>query len=511
MATTFSSPGPTSSPAPPAPGDGDRDVLVVGAGVAGITAALRLADAGLRVTLLETRKRLGGRATSFTDTRTGLTLDNCQHVLLGCCTAMLSLYTRLGVADRVAWHRRLWMLAPPRPGQADDPRDPTAGGRLTWLEGDDLPAPAHLARSTLQLKILTVGERLAVSRAMAAVWFGPPHDAARWRGQRFSQWLTSQRQPEGAVQRFWNPIVVSACNDLPDRVATRYALQVFRQGMMSSRDAYWMGVPTVPLEALYERTAEILATHGGELRLGEAAESLEIDGGRVVAVRTRGGRRLSAGSFVFAIPPDRFARLAPAELRRSSRGVDERFDQAGRHTFSPILGVHLWYEPAGEGWPVVRWPAVMLAGSDVHWVFNKGFVETPEGLRQQLQAVVSGARETAGWSDDRLASWADGEIRRYIPWARSARLVGGRAVKEKHATFTVDRDVDLHRPGPRGRLGNLYTAGDWTATGWPATMEGASRSGVTAADALLADRGLPPAPPLVEAPEDPLFRVLAGR
>ena len=250
----------------------DTGVMVIGGGLAGIAAAVRLAQQGEAVTLVETRKRLGGRATSFVDPATGQVLDNCQHVLLGCCTNLLDLYDRLGVTDAIEWHRRLYF--------AD------AAGRVDVLEGDDLPAPLHMTRALLGFSTLSLSEKLAISRGMLAMMRLGRAGREACEHITFADWLAAHGQPGSAVRRFWGVVIISALNELPERCSAASAIQVFQEAFLENEQAYVMGLAAVPLVQLYDAAERVLAEAGGRVILSNRVEVLEYDVGLVKDFRT---------------------------------------------------------------------------------------------------------------------------------------------------------------------------------------------------------------------------------
>ncbi len=443
--------------------------IVVGGGLAGIAAAVKLADAGLAVTLVETRPRLGGRATSFDDPATGQTLDNCQHVLLGCCTNLMHLYRRLGVSDLIHWHRRVFF--------AD------AKGNLDTLEADDLPAPLHMTRGLLAFKSLAWSDKLAIARGMAAMMRLSRKRQEELDRVSFEDWLVAHGQPRRTIDRFWALIAVSAINELPRRMAAWHAIQVFREGFLAHQDAYVMGLSSVPLVRLYDAAETVLSASAGKAVLGCGAQKFEFDGRRVTHLRTTRDEVITGDHFVGAVPFDRLAKLCDPSLR----GADERLQRLDEFEVSPIIGIHLQLE-RDDGQPVMDLPHLVLMDSPLQWVFNKG--------RGHLHGVISAAHEFVEQPAEQLTALALREIRRHIPSARRATLTHSRVVKEKRATFSAAPGSAALRPGPRGAVRNLYLAGDWCASGWPATMEGAVRSGYLAAHALLEDCGWAQGPAL---------------
>ena len=443
------------APPPRAPRCGGPSALVLGGGLAGIAAAVSLADAGWRVTLLEGRKHLGGRATSHVDPRTGEPLDNCQHVLIRRCTRLVALLGRLGVADDIEWHDRLHFLRP--------------GGRHDVLRRSPLPAPLHLAPSLLGCGFLGAGAKLAVSSSMLRVIAGD-------RGSddvSFADWLRARRQPAEAVERFWSPVVVSALNECVERASSAAALHVFREGFLADRAGYEVGVPRVPLVRLYDGAGEVLRRAGGTVLAGTPARAVHMEGGRVRGVACGAGRPFRADAYVCALPPERVAKVfAPP-----AADADPRLSAGGRLAFSPIVGIHLWFDR-----PVLYLPHAALVGSSLHWLFDRGV--GPDG-RQHLHGVISAARDHADLPAARIVAEACSEVARFLPAARGAVLLRGEVIKERRATFSPAVGAERLRPEAAGPIDNLFLAGDYCRTGWPATMEGAVRSGELAAAAAV--------------------------
>lgn len=441
-----------------------KHVLVLGGGLAGIAAALRLAEAGCRVTLLERRKLLGGRASSHVDPQSGQLLDNCQHVLLGCCTNLLDLYNRLGVSHLIEWHDALHFL---------DSR-----GHQNVLRRDHLPAPLHLAMSIARFHSLSWSEKLQITRAAIALLRITPEDYARWHNRLFVEWLAAHHQSPQVIHRFWNVIITSALNQSIEQANAAYAIQVLRQGFLNHRDAYRMGLASVPLSRLYEPAQRMIEDKGGRVLLGVSVARFLYDGQRLAGIETSHGDRIEADAYVSALPIQQLLRADPPELRQ----VDERFRRLHELQFSPILGVHLWFNST-----VMTLPHAILLDSPLQWVFNRG---VDAAGCQHLHVVISAAHDWMNQHSDQILSCVRDELAVYLPGVRSHDLALGKVIKERHATFAPLPGVDALRPDTSGVTDNLFFAGDFCQTGWPATMEGAVRSGYRAAAALLKRDGL---------------------
>lgn len=461
------------------------DVLVAGGGIAGLAASVRLAEEGLSVVLLETRKKLGGRATSFVDSRSGRVLDNCQHVVLGCCTNYLDLLSRLGATDKVRWTRKQYWIE--------------EGGRVSVIGPGLLPAPAHFTGSMMGAGFLRLSEKVQVARACSSIL---RLDRRAWRGRTFTDFLVSCGQSDRVVRRFWAPVVVSACNLDVSRVCAASALHVFQEGFLAAGNAADIGVPAVPLVELYARAAEVIARAGGKIELGAGVERLDES-----SATTTDGRRFEADRVVCAVPVERVNRV----VDESVRGGDDRFALLDRFTHSPILGVHLTFDRPVM--PRDRWggargssegpiPHAVLVDRPTQWLFTKDV----EG--RYLHAVISAADDWVGLSEGEIGRRVLSDIHACMPESRAAELAEVRAVKEKLATWAPTPGIEAMRPSAAGKS-RIVLAGDYTDTGWPATMEGAARSGYAAAAAVLGrEAGSVVRPPARIAP---LARVLGLR
>ncbi len=266
-------------------------VAIVGGGIAGLAAGSALAASGYRVELFERRPFLGGRASSYELPGTGEVVDNCQHVLLGCCTNLLDFYRRLGVEDQIRWYDAITFILP--------------GGKSSTLKPGGLPAPLHSAPAFLGSSVLSFGDKLAISRAMLALAPSLPPDS----DENFLTWLRRHGQTPAAIARFWEPVLVSALNEDLDRISVHYAALVFRDSFLKSAEAGRMGVPAVPLSQLYAEAANYIEAHGGRVHLRSTVERIETAPDGVGL--TVGGETVAADYVILAAPFHHVEKLLP--------------------------------------------------------------------------------------------------------------------------------------------------------------------------------------------------------
>ncbi len=227
----------------------DKSVAVIGGGVAGMSAACALAEAGFRVQLIERRGYLGGRASSYLHPGVNEVIDNCQHALIGAYTNLLGFYKRIGVADKIHWSRNITMIEP--------------GGRCSVLGPSPLPAPLHGLPRLLSAHAFSLADKLSLARAFTAILFGRGSDP----NESLADWLRRHRQSRGAINRFWRLVIASALNSDLDQIGVNYASLVIRGRFMDSPEAGPMGASTVPLSELYSGVPDFLAQRGGSLLL----------------------------------------------------------------------------------------------------------------------------------------------------------------------------------------------------------------------------------------------------
>jgi squalene-associated FAD-dependent desaturase len=449
-------------------------VIVIGGGLAGLSAGVALAEAGWRVRLFEQRPYLGGRATSYV-LPDGEHVDNCQHVTFGCCTNLKDFYRRVGVTDKIKIFDRLVL---------QDPQ-----GRRGSLHAGMLPAPLHLTGSFLTFAPLSWKDKIGIARAMLAIYRAKGEPSALNGGLDMSmaEWLQQQGQTKQAVDRFWNVVLVSALSDDLDKIDVRYGMQVFWKSVLATKRGYLMGVPTVELGTLYDECRQSIEKKGGEVILRSPVRELRFAENGLKSVVFDGGREERADAFVLALPHENLDELLPEQIKR----VHAELAHIANIKDAPITGVHLWFDRE-----VMREPFLMLLDTTTQWIFNKSVLfghknGANDEKGQYLQLVISASHNLLQKSRQEIIELCLAEVRHALPGAREAKLEKSTVIKEAAATFSPQPGVDRWRPKQETPVRGLFLAGDWTDTRWPATMEGAVRSGYLAAEAVLRQAGTP--------------------
>jgi squalene-associated FAD-dependent desaturase len=436
-------------------------VAVVGGGLSGMAAALACADAGAAVTLLESKKWLGGATASFA--RDGLTIDTGQHVFLRCCTAYRAFLRRVGTEGQTDLQRRLdiAIVAP--------------GGGAGAIRRTGLPAPLHLGTALLSYRFLSPGERVRAARTAIAMRRLDPRDPDV-DGQSFGAWLRARGESGRAIRNLWDLIGLPTLNVSADGASLALAAKVFRTGLLDTAGAADIGLPLIPLQDLHgEAALRALRAAGADVRLGERVRAVTASTGSVGGVAIEGGE-VPADAVIVAVPNDRVGELLPP----GTVADPAAFARLGS---SPIVNVHVVYDR-----PVLFRRFVAAVDSPVQWVFDRTGASGLEG-GQYVAVSLSGADAYIDRTVEDLRSEFVPAIASLLPRARDARVERFLVTRERQATFRQGPGTLRLRPPATTSIPRLYLAGAWTDTGWPATMEGAVRSGLTAARAALVALG----------------------
>jgi zeta-carotene desaturase len=435
------------------------DVIVVGGGIAGLAATVALAGAGAKVSLLERRPYIGGRAYSYDHPAIEETIDS-QHVVVGCCTNILDLSQQAGMADTIRWYDELTFLEP--------------GGRRSLLRPGNLPAPAHQAISFLRAPMLNLQDKARIAAGLVRFLRGYPADDS----ESFAAWLSRTGQTERAIRHFWEPVVIGALNDNLERCSVKYAGKVFHESFLRSPEAGRLGIPAAPLSQFFAPVAELARKKGATIKLKAGVERIEQIADRRWLVQAN-DESYTASSVVLATDF--------RQTRNLLASLQEPLPNEGFEKFipAPITTIHLWYDR-----DVTGLDHAVLLDTRIQWMFAKSRIRRwPAERGGYLELVISASWPELKMSREQILSSALQEIEMFFPAVKQAKLLKSGVLKEARATFSAVPGLDAFRPNQATQWPGLYLAGDWTATEWPSTMEGAVRSGRLAAGALMGDSG----------------------
>ncbi len=448
-----------------------KKVIIIGGGFAGLSAATALLEKKYDVTLLEGRQTLGGRAFSFEDTVTGDSVDNGQHLFMGCYRETLKFLERIGAEKGLTFQQALTI--------------PFVGsGRLRGhLRCFPLPAPWHLYSGLLRLKTLSWSDRWRLRQVEKELHKKTaPEELDRI---TVEEWLTQCRQSERARRHLWDLLTIACLNEVPQVASALPFVAVLKQAFFEDSKGSQLAFANVGLSDLYVKDAlHYIASRGGKVFAKSPVQRLEMHAGKVSGVLLRNGESMEADAVVSAVPSWALLKLVPQE----ALDREPYFHNLNRLSYSPILSIHLWFDRA-----ITRDLFAGLLGTQIQWLFNRSRMHRDPKTREgYVSLVISGAHAFVDWDEKKILSMALAELKRLYPEASSAALVRSLVMKESHATLSPKVGTERWRPTPQSPLPNLWVAGDWTKTGLPATIESACLSGHACAELIA--KTMEPAP-----------------
>ncbi len=443
------------------------DVLIIGAGVAGLSAAVALSGAGVKTALLERKPYVGGRAYSYPHPALDEVIDS-QHILLGCCTNLIDLCRLSGADKHIRWYDDITFLEPATSSR------PT---RKSVLGPSELPAPFHSSLSFWRAPMLTLADKVRIATGLLDFMRGYPETDE----EPFSAWLKRTKQTERAILHFWEPVIVGALNDIFERCSTRYAGQVFHESFIKSAEGGRLGIPTQPLSQFYAAVALLAKRQGTALHLRASIDSIGRTSQNIWKMTASDGTIYTAPKLLLALPFEQTEKLLKT-LPKDAPQCQSILPAMRHFVHAPITTIHLWFDRE-----ITPLDHAALLDTRIQWVFNKTCIRRDEpgaeSTGQYLELVISASFAELHCTREQILPAAIAELERFFPTVRDAKILKSGILKEARATFSVVPGLDIHRPISHAGDG-LFLAGDWTQTGWPSTMEGAVRSGRLAAEAI---------------------------
>ncbi|MBL1212809.1 MAG: NAD(P)-binding protein [Ignavibacteriae bacterium] len=424
-------------------------IIIIGGGFAGLTSAVQLAQNNIKVKLLEASPKLGGRAYSLSIPKHDDMIDNGQHILMGCYKETFKFLEIIKSKHNLDFQKKLKVDFVER------------GGRSFLLESGSIFYPFNLLSAILKYNAFGIRNRL---RALSVMLSLPFTNTKKIESLTVSEWLGKKKQNNSTITKLWEIIAIGTMNTTLDKASALMFVDILRQIFLSGNKASTIVLPAKDLSAVYcEQAKDFLEKNNCEVITSEQVVSLESDGKKIIKVKTDKHTYENFDYVISSIPPYSLAKILPAELQT-------QFDNI-KFEYSPILNIHIWLKdnPFTEKF-------CGLIDSKIHWIFNHG---------KHISLVTSSAEELIDLPPEEIIEIACKELEEYFPVFNKDLVTDYKIIKEKRATFIPSVENTKSRLKLPQSISNLFFAGDWTNTGLPSTIEGAVKSGFTAAENTL--------------------------
>lgn len=418
--------------------------LIVGGGLAGLSAAVALASKNSQVHLIEASPKYGGRAYSFVDETSGDEIDNGQHLLLGCYYETIEYIKRIGATNLFSFQKQLEINFVKR-------------DKLKYqLKPTELPYPLGLFFGFLNYDILSILDKIKILSLLAQL---PFIQSEKYFYCSVEEWLFQQNQSQNCIKSFWEIIAIGALNSQLKDASAKMFIDILKVIFLQGSDASTMIIPKVGLSKAFVGPAiSFLKTNNAELLLSEKLLQITVSQNKAVAIKTDKGTINDFDAVILAIPSYALGKINKENLIIENNRTELKT--------SSILTFHLWLKENN-----LKKPFYAFIDSRLHWVFNHG---------EYITTVTSGADDLIEKSQEELFAIVGTELSAYLGINRE-NISRYKMIKEKRATFVPNKENILKHPSVKTKLENVFLAGDWTNTGLPATIEGAIKSGNTAA------------------------------
>ncbi len=443
-------------------------VVVIGGGLAGLTAAADLAASGAQVTLLEKRPVLGGKVSSWD--ADGWPVESGLHIFFGCYTELLAMMRRVGAYPNILWKEHSIHVARP-------------GGRESRFHFPSLPAPFNGILAFTTNDLLSWREKFTNVRALIRPWLRSLDKVAQWDDRTYAQWHRAYGIDEGVLTKWWNPIALSMGFLPADEMSARPMTTVFHHFSRKAQASRVGFLDGPPAERMHRFFANYIESHDGIVQPDSRVSKLLLSWPEyqplVVGAKLETGEVVEADAFVLAAPLHSARRLLPSTLRQIPY-----FDNLWRLKSVPVMNVQVWFDRYISSTDNLHFTADAPFSVFADLALTSPMYDRTGG--SLVSMAVAPARPLWHLSDDEVVQVCLDALHNLWPRTRGAGILHTTVVRIPNSIYREVPGSDALRPTQRTPIPNLALAGDYTRQDYMASMEGAVRSGHRAARALLA-------------------------
>lgn len=431
-----------------------RKVLVVGAGVAGINAAINLAKNDIAATLVETRNHIGGRCFSFIEPTTGDEIDNGQHIFIGAYENFFQLLFDLGTLQYLK---------------------PQFNFNINYIDANNsarLSSKLHSGKLPLALALLNFRKLNLKSKFGIIKLIANANKIILNENLSCKDLLSKFNQTNLAITYFWEPLILATLNQSVENSPANLFLEVLKK-MFANIDNAKIYFSTVGLSRLFIPVQNYLESHNSQLILNTHIAKIIVDNDKITGCFDKNGNFYSADAMILAVPFDNLSKIL------SSSGLGDFFNY--NFEYSPIISLYFWTHTK------LNVPEInALIGTKSHWLFNKSIISQNPSSKHYLYSItISNAKSFLSFSHSEIIDLIISELISLKVIKSKNEIFHTKLLFDKKATISLNYENVNKRPKITTNFRNLFLCGDWVATGLPATIEGAALSGKIAAHEVI--------------------------
>ncbi len=427
--------------------------LIIGGGLAGLTAASILSQKNISVTIIESSPKLGGRTYSFFDKETSSIIDNGQHMLMGCYKETLSFLSLIGAENNFEYQKNLYI------------KFISKDKKQFKIDASKLFYPFNLLFAIINYNAFSAKDKLSFISFLIKLPFISKKSLSR---SNVKEWLERENQNQTLIENFWKILCVGALNTNLEKASAYIFYEVLIEIFFNGNFASTIILPKFGLsESIINPAQEFIQKNNGQIILSETAKEILVENQKVVEVKTDKNVFTEFDYVISAIPLYAFNKIV-----KNENPCFEPASLSGRLelSHSTILNIHIWLKENK-----LQEKFYGLLDSPLHWIFAK---------ENHINIVISDADYLAEKSKEEIFDFATDELFQFTSIAKTD-ILNYKIIKEKRATFVPAIDILDKRPNSKTEIKNLFLAGDWINTGLPSTIESAVKSGRMAAELIL--------------------------
>jgi len=432
--------------------------LIIGGGLAGLTAASILSSKNFSVTLFESSPKLGGRTYSFIDKGTVTEIDNGQHIMMGCYKETLSFLKLIGAENNFDYQKNLFLKF------IDSHKN------QYQINASTLFYPLNLLLSIIDYNALSASDKLYFILFLLKLPFISKNTIKRI---TVKEWLEVEGQSLNTIKSFWEILCIGALNTKLEKASALVFYDVLIQIFFKDNSSSTIILPKFGLsESLINPAERFIKKNNGQVILSETMQEIRIENQKVVEVKTEKNVYNYFDYVISAIPHHAFEKIICTKKINIECKLEHELNLELKQEYSAILNIHIWLNA-----DKLSEKFYGLIDSPLHWIFVK---------EKHINIVISDANYLVDKSKEEIFDFVIEELIKYTSITRKD-ISQYKIIKEKRATFVPAIDTIGRRPNSKTSIKNLFLAGDWTNTGLPSTIESAVKSGRIAADNVVND------------------------